>query len=140
MEKKIIDERTGWEYELQGDYYYPTGRVMRNGALTPRELPDDNEPEKEISIGIWGQRHGEYLKKHQKHVYDEFFFSGRLNAYLAQIDANAQETFTSLVESMAKTEGITEQLKAENPMRWTGLMNNVRNCAEEIVNRELIFT
>ena len=140
MEKKIIDERTGWEYELQGDYYYSTGRVMRNGALTPRELPDGNEPEEENSIGFWGQRHGEYLKKHQKHVYDEFFFSGRLNAYLAQIDTDAQEMFTSLVESMAKTEGITEQLKAENPMRWTGLMNNVRNCAEEIVNRELIFT
>ena len=67
------------------------------------------------------------------------FFSGRLNAYLAQIDADAQEMFANLVKAMAKTEGITEQLKTEDPVRWTGLMNNLRNCAEEIVNKELIY-
>lgn len=138
MEKTIVNERTDREYELQGDYYYPTGRMMRNGVLTPETV--DNEPEEEMPVGVWGQRHGKFLKKHQRHVYDEFLFSGRLNAYLAQIDADAQEMFANLVQAMAKTEGLTEQLKAEDPMRWTGLMNNLRNCAEEIVNRELIFT
>ena len=51
MEKMIIDERTGWEYELKGGYYFPTGRVMRNGALTPSEQPDDNDPGEEKPIG-----------------------------------------------------------------------------------------
>ncbi|MBQ6163203.1 MAG: TnpV protein [Clostridia bacterium] len=140
MEKYIIDERTGWEYELKCEQYYPTGRKMKDGHLQPETVDVNNEPENEKPIGIWGRRHGEYLKKHQKYVYDEFLFSGRLNTYLAQIDADAQEMFANLVQAMAKTEGLTEQLKAEDPMRWTGLMNNLRNCAEEIVNRELIFT
>ena len=53
MEKKIIDERTGWEYELIGEQYYPTGRVMRNGVLTPEEKPEENEPEEEYAVGVW---------------------------------------------------------------------------------------
>ena len=122
----ITDEKTGIGYTLCGDYYLP-------------DFSLDSGP-KEEPIGVWGRRHGKYLKKHQRHVYDEFFFNGRLNVHLAQIDADAQEMFVNLVKAMAKTEGITEQLKAEDPMRWTGLMNNIRNCAEEIVNRELIFT
>ena len=126
LKQHIADGTTGIGYTLCGDYYLPDFSL----GDKPKEEP----------IGVWGRRHGEYLKKNQKHVYDEFLFSGRLNAYLAQIDADAQEMFTNLVKSMAKTEGITEQLKAEDPMRWTGLMNNLRNCAEEIVNRELIFT
>ncbi len=55
MEKYIIDERTGWEYELIGEQYYPTGRVMRNGTLTPNELPEDNGPGEEKPIGVWGR-------------------------------------------------------------------------------------
>ena len=55
MEKIMIDERTGWEYELIGEHYYPTGRVMRNGALTPSELPEDNGPEEEKPVGVWGR-------------------------------------------------------------------------------------
>ena len=66
MEKIIINEHTGWEYELQGDYYYPTGRVMRNSALTPAEMPEDNAPEEEKSIGIWGQRHLRYIRQYKK--------------------------------------------------------------------------
>ena len=55
MEKFVIDERTGWEYELKGEQYYPTGRVMKNGVLTPSEIPEDNGPEEELFIGVWGQ-------------------------------------------------------------------------------------
>lgn len=93
MERFIIDERNGWEYELKGEQYYPTGRIMKDGCLQTEKADGNNEPEKEIQIGVWGRRHGEYLKKHQKLVYDEFFFSGRLNVYLAQIDTDAQEMF-----------------------------------------------
>ena len=92
MEKNIIDERNGWEYELKGKQYYPTGRVMKNSVMTPDMVPEDNNPGKEISIGIWGQRHAEFLKKHQRSVYNEFLVSGKLQTYLAQIDREARRT------------------------------------------------
>lgn len=139
MEKTIIDERTGWEYELIGEQYYPTGRVMRNGVMTPSELPDDNEPEKDIIIGVWAQRHLRYIQRHKKNLYSDLYVSGRLNGYLAQIEAQAENMFSLLVEEMAAREGVTEALKAEDQMRWVGSMNNIQNRAREIVNRELIF-
>ena len=70
MEKYKIDERTGWEYELQGDYYYPTGRVLRGGAMIPEDISKDDELKKEMPIGIWGQRHLRYIsmeKSDEKH-------------------------------------------------------------------------
>ena len=137
MEKKYIDERTGWEYELQGDYYYPTGRVMRNGVLTPETV--DNGPGEGEPIGIWGRRHLRYIQQHNKPLYLELSRSGALNAYLADVDAWAEDTFSRLVKEMATREGVTEQLKAEDQMRWVGLMNNIRHSAAEIVNRDLIF-
>ena len=83
MEKTIINERTGWEYELQGDYYYPTGRVQKNGSLTPSELSDDNEPGEEKPIGVWGQRHLRYIKQERKALYTELLTSGRLEHHLS---------------------------------------------------------
>ena len=137
MEKNIIDERTGWEYELQGDYYYPTGRVMRNGALTPETV--DNGPGEEAPIGVWGQRHLRYIRQHNKPLYLELSRSGKLNAYLADVDAQAEDSFSRLVKEMAAREGVTEQLKAEDQMRWVGMMNNIRNSAAEIVDRDLVL-
>ena len=139
MEKKTIDERTGWEYELIGEQYYPTGRVMRNGVLTPEEKPEENEPEEEYAVGVWGQRHLNYIRQKKKSLYLDLYMSGRLNAYLADVDAQAEDTFFRLVKEMAAREGVTEKLKAEDQMRWVGLMNNIRNSAAEIVNRELII-
>ena len=139
MEKTIIDERTGWEYELQGDYYYPTGRVIRNGAMTPAEMPEENAPEEESCfLGIWAQRHLNYIRRHKKSLYLDLYMSGRLNAYLAEINAQAEDLFIRTVKEMAALEGVTEKLKAEDQMEWVGLMNNIRNRAEEIVSRELI--
>ena len=66
--------------------------------------------------------------------------SGKLNAYLANIDKQAQERFERLIEDMKQTQGITEQLKAENALEWVGRMNNIRACAMEIVNEEIIYT
>ena len=139
MEKTIIDERTGWEYELIGEHYYPTGRMQRNGVMTPSELPDDNEPGEEKPICVWGQRHATFLKSHQRGVYNEFLVSGKLQTYLAQIDRDAQEMFDLLVRQLAEQESITEQLKAEDQMEWVQCMNSIQNRATEIVNHELIY-
>ena len=140
MEKSIIDERTGWEYELIGEQYYPTGRVMRNGTLTPNELPEGNGPGEEKPIGVWGRRHLRYIRQFKKSLYLDLFTSGKLNAYLDDIDAHAEDSFSRLVKEMAAQEGVTEKLKAENQMAWVQRMNNIRERATEIVNRELIFT
>ena len=139
MEKYIIDERTGWEYELKGEQYYPTGRVMQDSKLQQETVDEDDGPEKEISVGVWGQRHAAFLKKHQRSVYNEFLVSGKLQRYLAQIDRDAQEMFDLLVHQLAEQEGVTEQLKAENQMEWIQRMNSIQNRAIEIVNHELIF-
>ena len=132
MEKKIIDERNGWEYELKGDYY-PTGRVQRDGVMTPNELPEDNGPEKEMQIGIWEQRHLRYIQQYKKSLYLDLFVSGKLNAYLVYVNAQAEDL------EIAVKEGVTEKLKDEDRMAWVQRMKNSRERAKEIVNNELIF-
>ena len=140
MEKTIIDERSGWEYELIGEQYYPTGRVIRNGVLIPSEPPNDNGPEEEKQVGIWGQRHLRYIRQHNKRLYFDLYMTGNLNVYLAEIDAQAEDMFLRLVKEISVREGITEAMKADGQMHWVGSMNNIQDRAREIVNRELIFT
>ena len=104
-------------------------------------LPDLKLPEEEQQpIGVWGQRHRRYLKEHRRATYTTLLTSGKLNSYLADIDRQAEELFSRLVKQMAETEGVTEVLKATDPMEWVGRMNNIRNRAMEIVNTELIHT
>lgn len=124
MEKSIF-EQLGGTYKQQEDYLLP--------CLT---LP----AEKEISIGLWGQRHLRYLKEYRRVTYFNLLTSGRLNAYLAEIDKQAEELLFRLVEQMKQAQGITEQLKAENALEWAGRMNNIRACVREIVEKEIIFT
>ena len=125
MEKYITDERTGLKYELVDDYYLIAG---------------DDEPEQEQEpIGIWGQRHLCYLKEHHRVRYANLLTSGKMNAYLADIDRQAEELFLRLVKQMAEAEGVTEALKAESQMLWVQKMNNLRNAAMEIVSNELIY-
>ena len=124
MEKFITDKRTGLKYELVGDYYLIAG---------------DDEPEEERPIGAWGQRHLRYLKEHHRVLYANLLTSGELNAYLADIDRQAEELFLRLLKQMADVEGITETLKANNQMEWVRRMNNIRNRATEIVNGEIVF-
>lgn len=112
-------------YTKHGDYHLPN-----------LALPKDT---KMRSIGIYGQRHRRYLKTHRKAVYTQLLTSGRLHAYLADIDEQARERLDLLVKQMAEKEGVTEQLKAENQMEWVGKMNNIRAYAEEIVLKELIY-
>ena len=126
MEKYITDERTGLKYELIGDYYLIAG---------------DDEPEQEQEpIGIWGQRHLRYLKEHRRVRYANLLTSGELNAYLADIDRQAEELFLRLAKQTADAEGITEKLKASDQMEWVRRMNSIRNRAMEIVIAELIYS
>lgn len=123
MEKTLF-EQMGGTYEQQGDYLIP--------CLT---LPTEEEK----PIGIFGQRHLRYLKEYHKIVYTNLLTSGKLNSYLADIDEQAQEMLFRLVEQMKRAQGITEQLKAENALEWTGRMNNIQACAMEIVDKEIIY-
>ena len=124
MKKHITDAKTGITYTLQGDYYLPDLSLSA---------------EEEIPIGVWGERHKRFLKKHQRSVYNEFLVSGKLQTYLAQIDRDAQEMFDLLVRQLEEQEGMTEQLKAENQMEWVRRMNSIQNRAEEIIGNELIY-
>ena len=124
MDKYIYDDKNGLWYELQGDYYIPC-------LILPAE--------KEQPIGLWGQRHLRYLKEHRRNTYTTLLTSGRLNTYLADIDKQAQERMERLTAQMKRAQGITEQLKTENALEWTQRMNNIRACATEVVNNEIIY-
>ncbi len=91
-------------------------------------------------IGIWGQRHYDYLKKYNPTVINVMRMDGTLKSHLTQVDRDAQEMYEKLIKEYAEFEGITEQLKAENQMEWVGRMNNIRARVTNIVNRELIYT
>ena len=125
MKQHYIDEKTGISYTLQGDYY----------------LPDLALPaEKGQPIGIWGQRHLRYLKEYRRITYLNLLTSGKLNTYLSDIDKQAKEMFSRLIEQMAEREGVTVQIKSTNQMAWGGAMSNIWNRAAEMVNAELIYT
>ena len=124
MERFVMDERTGLKYELVGDYYLIAG---------------NDEPEEDQPIGVWGQRHLRYLKEHHRVRYANLLTSGELNAYLADIDRQAEELFLRLVKQMANAESISETLKASNQMEWVRRMNSCRNRASEIVYHQVIY-
>ena len=123
MEKFITDERTALQYELVGDYYLIAG---------------EDEPEGR-SIGIWGQRHLRYIRKHKVGLYSELLTTGKLNDYLADLNEQAEAMFSRLVKQLSEKEGVTEVLKAENQMLWVQRMNNIRSAAMEIVANDLIY-
>ncbi len=125
MERFVTDEHTGLKYELVGDYYLVAG---------------DDEPEEYQPIGIWGQRHRRYLKEHRRVRYANLLTSGKMNAYLADIDRQAEELFLRLVKQMADAEGVTEALKASDQMEWVRRMNSCRDRATEIVYHQVIYT
>ena len=128
MDKYIYDESNGLWYELQGDYYIPC-----------LALPAEKENKPIGLCGLWGQRHKHYLQEHKQAVYISLLTSGKLNSYLADIDEQAMDMMFRLVEQMADKEGVTEQLKAENPMLWVERMNEIQARAREIINAEIIY-
>ena len=123
MEKFLTDERTGLRDELGGDYYLIAG---------------EDEPEGR-PIGMWGQRHLRYIRKHKVGLYAELLTTGKLNDYLADLNEQAEAMFSRLVKQLSEKEGVTEALKAENQMLWVQRMNNIRSAAMEIVANDLIY-
>lgn len=124
MEKYIYDNSNGLWYELHGDYYLPCLVI----------------PEEEIhTIGIWGRKHQQYLREYRPILYSNLVLSGRLYSYLADIDTQARNKLSLIATQLAEKESITEELKAQDQMAWVRSMNNIRNRAEEIVLKELIY-
>lgn len=124
MEKYIYDNSNGLWYELHGDYYLPCLVI----------------PEEEIhTIGIWGRKHQQYLREHRSMVYSDLVLSGKLYSYLADIDSQARNKLDLLVMQLAEKEGGNEPLKEQDQLAWVRAMNNIRNRAEEIVLKELIY-
>lgn len=121
---KSIYEEAGGTYTRQGDYELPN-------LIIP--------PEKEIEIGVWGQRYRRYLKQYHKIRYYNLLTSGTLNGHLAEVDQQAERIFQLLVSVLSKQENVTERLKVNRPMEWVQKTNSIRNRAVEIVNNEWIY-
>ena len=113
----------GIRYQLKGDYYFPI-----------LELPEENRP-----IGRWGRLHKAYLKNHRPVLYQSLLLSGKLYTALADLNEQATERCSLIIRQMAEAEGITEELKANDPMLWVQGMNSIRSRAEEIVQAEMIY-
>ena len=121
---KTLFEQLGGTYTIQGDYRLPN--------LTVEET--DTRP-----IGVWGQRRLNYLKHHRKVLYYNLLTSGKLHSHLADIEEQAQELFDRLVKEYAEKEGITEQLKADDQIKWVQKINNIQECAMEAVFKDVVF-
>ncbi|MEF2796152.1 MAG: TnpV protein [Hydrogeniiclostridium sp.] len=121
---KSIYEQADGTYTRQGDYELPNLKVP---------------PEKEIEIGVWGQRCRRYLKQYHKIRYYNLLTAGTLNEHLTEVDQQAERMFQSLVSAFSEQENVTERLKANRPMEWVQKMNSIRNRATEIINSELIY-
>ena len=124
MKKHIYDESNGLWYELIGDYYIP--------VLTLSS--DEQRP-----IGKWGRMYRDYIKEHRPILFTDLVLSGQLWSHLADLNEQVQERLSLIIEQMKATEGVTEEMKAADQMAWVSAMNSIRNRAEEIILRELIY-
>ena len=122
---KTIFEQMGGTYSQVGDYLLPDLKLSE---------------EKQANIGVWGMRHKRFLKENHRVLYANLMTSGKLVAYLDDIEQQATAMFLRLVKELAEKENITEELKSNDQMLWVQKMNNIRNRATEIVNAELIYT
>ena len=123
MEKHIYDEKNGLRYTLQGDYY----------------LPDLALNEEEPTYGKYGMLRKQFLKEHKSARYQYLLLTGNLTEHLNQIDQEARMQVEILMEQMAEKQGVTEELKVRNQMKWVRLMNNIKASAEEMVLREILY-
>ncbi|MDD3193151.1 MAG: TnpV protein [Oscillospiraceae bacterium] len=122
---KSLYEQFGGTYRKQGDYLIP------NFTLSKSE---------EHSIGIYGQQHLRYLQEHRRLTYINLLTSGELNEYLSEMDKQARERFCLIMKQLKIAQSITEQMKADSPMKWVRKMNCIRQKAEEIVIKELLHS
>lgn len=125
MDKHIRNEETGINYTLVGDYYLPD-------LTLPKE-------ETEIHLGRYGQMVKEHLKNYKHGTYSHLVLSGKLMCHCKEIEDAVKSQLEVIVKQMAKQQGVTETLKANDQMKWVSCMNNIRNCAEEIVFKEYIY-
>lgn len=125
LKTHISDRKTGISYTLYGDYYLPDLTLLEEKETCP--------------VGRYGRLHGKYIKAHQHIVYTELLITGKLHSYLVDINEQAQNMFDLLVKQMAEMQGLNEHLKAKDQMAWVGAMNNIRNRAEELVFKELVY-
>lgn len=123
MEKHIYDEKNGLSYTLCGDYY----------------LPDLVLNEEEATYRKYGMLRKQFLKEHRPMRYQSLLLSGKLTAHLNQIDQDATEQVEVLMKQMAEKQGVNENLKRRDQMKWVRLMNNIKASAEEIVMREILY-
>lgn len=124
MEKHIYDMSNGLWYELVGDYYIPL-----------LSLPT----EEQRPIGKRGRMRRDYLKEHRPLLHNALLFGGKLSTHLSDLNEQAQEHLSLIVEQMKASEGVTEELKAANQMAWVKAMNNIHSRAEEIILREMVY-
>ena len=122
MKKYIVDEKTGVKYELVGDYYYP--------CLAAPEAP---------KVGRFGMLYHDYLRTRKRITYSGLMLSGKLKEHIEDIDRQAEDMFSQLVDRMKQAEGITEQFKAADQLEWVRRMNSIRGRAEEVVKSEVVF-
>ena len=123
MEKHVYDEKNGLSYALCGDYY----------------LPDLVLNEEEPTYGKYGMLRKQFLKEHRSARYQYMLLTGKLNEHLNQIDQEARKQVEILMEQMVKKQGATEELKAQDQMKWVRLMINIKSSAEEIVVKNTIY-
>ena len=123
MKKHIYDESNGLSYTMHGDYY----------------LPDLAVNEEEPTYGKYGMLRKQFLKEHRPARYQYLLMTGKLTGHLNQVDQDVREKVETLVKRMAEEHGVTEKLKMQDQMKWVGLMNNIKACAEEIVLQESVY-
>ena len=117
-------EQNGGTYRMVGDYRMPN-------ITLPVEV---NKP-----LSVWGLKRKDYLMKHKRVQFNIMLMNGTMWNHLAEVDEQAADMFSRLVEQMKVNEGVTEQLKADDQMQWVARMNNIEVRAREIVNNELIY-
>ena len=123
MKKQIYDEKNGMSYTLHGDYY----------------LPDLVLNEEEPTYGKYGMLRKQFLKEHRSARYQYLLLTGKLNEHLNQTDQEAREQVETLMEQMTEKQGVTEELKAQDQMKWVRLMNNIKASAEEIILKNMVY-
>lgn len=123
MKKQIYDEKNGMSYTLHGDYY----------------LPDLVLREEEPTYGKYGMLRKQFLKEYRSARYQYMLLTGKLNEHLNQIDQEVREQVETLMEQMTEKQGVTEELKAQDQMKWVRLMNNIKVSAEEIILKNTVY-
>lgn len=125
LKNTLHDSNNGLDYTLVNDHYLPN--------LTAA-APAEQHP-----TGRWGRLHKRYLKEHHPIRYNQLLLSGELGSYLAKLDKQAEEQLALIIRQMQEAEGVDEALKAADQLEWVRRMNSIRNRAEEIIQKELIF-